>query len=898
MNNESETLPHSPNDPEQKPKRIPWIFRWFLRLFITISILLVILLGTIFVIGYYYQDDVKEYVIKQLNDQLNTEVIVDGKNIDFTVIKNFPYASVDFKNIKALDAMKSEHRDTLFSAGKISLQFNIIDIFNKNYHIKKIELSDADLKIRIDKDGSDNYHFWKESKDSVNSGFSFALEKIVLKNVHFSFKDHKQKQIIESQIKQSVLSGQFSEASYSLETVSDLFVERIKLDSTNYIRKKNIHAELELRVDNNLPSYKITNGKITIEDLLFEVFGNLIRANDESIINLGIKGKEMDIQSVLSLVPAKYKTDINDYESEGEIYFDATIQGSLANGNIPAIVADFGMKNASITQIKDNITLNNVNLSGHYSNGNKMKKEISIFELKRFSATINKGTLAGDFKMKDLKRPTYSGHLQVNTTLDELQRFIKVDTIETVNGQIKMDATFSSNGNNSENKAEEKFIASGDLFISDANIKLKNNSLLFSSINGEFKFDNNDLIVNSLTGKVSNSDFELKGFFRNMINYMIKEDQDINIEASLNSKNIDLNELLANKEEDSGKRSKYKLRFSDHINVNLNSEIDHLVFRKFNASTIRGVVKLKNKKLVIDPVTLSTMNGSITAGGMIDGTDTTKLLVTCFSDINKINVTKMFEQFENFGQTAITDKNIKGVATAKIQFASILNPALEMEMDKLYAGIDMSIDNGELNNVEAMKSLSRFIEVKELESVRFANLKNQIEIKNQVVNIPKMEIKSSAINITASGTHTFKNAINYRVKLSLNELLAKKARSAKKENEDFGEVADDGLGRTNIFLLMTGTVDDPIIKYDSKSAIQNVKQDLKVEKQNLRSILKDEFGLFKKDSTLNKKDAGKKEDETKFKINWEESDKPAANAGKGASKELKPPKKEADDDDF
>ena len=60
------------------------------------------------------------------------------------------------------------------------------------------------------------------------------------------------------------------------------------------------------------------------------------------------------------------------------------------------------------------------------------------------------------------------------------------------------------------------------------------------------------------------------------------------------------------------------------------------------------------------------------------------------------------------------------------------------------AGIDMSIVNGELNNVEAMKSLSRFIELKELESVRFATLKNLIEIKNQIVNIPKMEVKSTA----------------------------------------------------------------------------------------------------------------------------------------------------------
>ena len=210
-----------------------------------------------------------------------------------------------------------------------------------------------------------------------------------------------------------------------------------------------------------------------------------------------------------------------------------------------------------------------------------------------------------------------------------------------------------------------------------------------------------------------------------------------------------------------------------------------------------------------------------------------------------------------------------------------------MDLDKLYAGVEMTIENGEMNNVEAMKSLSRFIELKDLENIRFSTLKNQIEIKNQVITIPKMEVRSNAINITASGTHTFKNEINYRVKLSLNELLSKKAKQAKKQNDEFGEVADDGLGRTNIFLLMTGTIADPVIKYDSKSAIKNVQQDLKVEKQSLKTILKEEFGLFKKDSTLNNKTP--KED-TKFIIKWEEADK------KEEKKELKKPKKPEEED--
>jgi len=64
--------------------------------------------------------------------------------------------------------------------------------------------------------------------------------------------------------------------------------------------------------------------------------------------------------------------------------------------------------------------------------------------------------------------------------------------------------------------------------------------------------------------------------------------------------------------------------------------------------------------------------------------------------------------------------------------------------------------------------------------VKFATLKNQIEIKDKVISFPAMDIKSSAINIQASGTHTFDNVINYRLRILLSELLSKKARKAKK----------------------------------------------------------------------------------------------------------------------
>jgi len=53
-----------------------------------------------------------------------------------------------------------------------------------------------------------------------------------------------------------------------------------------------------------------------------------------------------------------------------------------------------------------------------------------------------------------------------------------------------------------------------------------------------------------------------------------------------------------------------------------------------------------------------------------------------------------------------------------------------------------------------------------------------------------------------------------------------------------------------IYLTMSGTVDEPVFSLDSDERINDFKESLTLEKENIKSILKTEFGLFQKDSTV------------------------------------------------
>lgn len=130
------------------------------------------------------------------------------------------------------------------------------------------------------------------------------------------------------------------------------------------------------------------------------------------------------------------------------------------------------------------------------------------------------------------------------------------------------------------------------------------------------------------------------------------------------------------------------------------------------------------------------------------------------------------------------------------------------------------------------------------------------------------------MDIDFFGSHNFNKQIDYHFSFYLPQLLTMQAKKRKEQNKEFGEEQDDGLGRV-LHYYMTGTTDKPLFKRDLKAEKAKRKENIKKEKQNIKAILNEEFGIFKKDTLRNSKEkkqpAPKKEN--KFKVKWGDKNK-------------------------
>ena len=238
-------------------------------------------------------------------------------------------------------------------------------------------------------------------------------------------------------------------------------------------------------------------------------------------------------------------------------------------------------------------------------------------------------------------------------------------------------------------------------------------------------------------------------------------------------------------------------------------------------------------------------------------------------DLEDININSAFRSFNNFGQDFLKAENINGDLSGSLSLLLPADSLWKTDIKAITAEGKYILVNGALIDFEPVKQLSSFIEVSELENISFEKLENDFFIRNNYLYIPQMDIKSSAADLSVSGKHSFDNDYEYHVRVLLSEILSRKLKKPKPNTTEFGAVKDDGLGRTSVLLKIEDRGKDVKVGYDIKAAGNEIKSDIRTERQTLKTILNEEYGWFKNDTAVTQKPAA---GAPRFRITWEETD--------------------------
>lgn len=820
-----------------------WIFFFSLFLVTTITVVL-----------HVYEDEINQYAIDELNNYLKTDVTV--RHMEVSIFHAFPNASIEFENVFIADAFETvQSNDTLLFAEKLYFHFNLWDLISGDYKVKRVSMHNGQVNLRTTSTGDVNYAILKETEDTVESdeNFRFLIELMKLENIDFALFNQSTNQDYQVKIKNALIAGDFAATTFQLEAEGDLQIDRIKSNSLTLISDKSASLNLGLDINSEKQSYTFNKGDLTVDKMNF----NLTGAIDSSSINLNMIGQNIEIAQLMESISSADSEEAKQYEGDGNFNFIGKIEGPFSRVEMPSITADFSISKASLVEKESKIKIYDIGIIGSY--GNAFGDRTEQLSLKNIELKLLNSHLNGTAYINDFSQPILAAKANGNIDLGAFHRFFGFQTVEEISGNVKLNLACSVRFFDPEYRKDKFEILSsnGNFTLSKVALKSTLSPLRFANISGEVIVKEKDAAVKDFLVETANSDLLFNGALKNLLAY-IDGSGSLGMIASMESEHIDLNEFLgpSNKESE-GPPTLFELPAD--LNLNLELKLKKFDWDNHNFTDISGQFLLVNRKVNVNQMRLKTLGGEVYGkltltnglekGNIIDG-------VVNFSGIN---VKKLFAEWDNFQQESITDQHLSGTVDGKIDLLLLFDPYFSLIEEQIFALSDIRIINGELNNLETMKSVTDYMRSnralklmlndhidrfeEKLMHLKFSELKNQIEIKDRRITIPKMTIKSNALDVNLFGWHDFDDNIEYHFSFRFNQL------KAKTEITEFGKVVDDGLGII-IYLTMTGTIDEPIFSLDSDERKNDFKESISLEKENMKSMLKSEFGLFQKDSTV------------------------------------------------
>lgn len=839
------------------------------KILIALGVFTLLLAAAFITIALVYEKQVKKIIVGEINKQLISPVQVG--DIEFSLIKNFPKASLSFYNVKAqsvYQGMDNNHcPKNILTAKEISLQFNIKDVFNGNYTINKVNLKGINLNVFIDALNNDNYHCWRSDTASNSAEVKFKMNQIDINNFDVTYNDLQKELNFDLLFNDGLMQGEVFANDFALIIQSKLTIKGFEYEKHKYLTNKKLVLNFGLLKQNEVVSFN--NASAALEKLTLNLSGSFGRDD----INFEAKGNKLDIQSFISLLPEHLSQKFAEYNSQGLFAFHLKVKG---NQKQPAIRASFEIVNATLGQNASKVELRKLNLKGYYSNGRSQNMQTSGLYVNTFNASLNKSPIEGKFSIVDFTEPFIDGNIKASFKLNELKEILQLDTFNLLEGNadlvLRISCPIAQLKQKDITKAKQGELA-GSLQLKNGSFIFKNDVMKYENIEANLYADDNYILVKNLSFMHGKSEIELQGELSNFQALLNNNQEKAVLRAYLNSSNFELEDWLPKHQAKADNSRKSDEIYLNSIDLKLKTKIERFKFDNFRASNLSSNIYFKEKQFRFDSLKFNSMDGKATANGAIYLQANGGFDLKCDAKLSKISINKLFEQLNNFGQKTLTDKHIAGKLSAEIVYKSSWSDMNTIIPESILADATVLITDGQLNNFTPLNKLSKFVAVSELGHIKFNELANNISISNKKIYVPQFQIKSSAMNLYCSGTHDFNNNIDYHFKVTLNELLSKKRKREVPKNNDFDEIEESEDGKTTLFISMTGNIDNPKIKFDKKELKQFVKDEIKSEKQAVKQLLKDEFGFFKKDKSLNQKEEIKGAKQKDFEIEWEEDPK-------------------------
>ena len=513
---------------------------------------LVLLIIATSALVFAFKDDIAKRLLLGINTHTKGELQI--RDININPLIHFPNISLTLNSPRYFEKKTSEVdslNHPIFHFSKLHIAFDLLELLDSRLEITAISVDNGSINIVQNPDSTYNFtnaFLPKNTAPSVPNKFEFeedtlkakpeillAINRLKLNDVDVNISLLKACQQLT--IHRANASLKYVSDSIECKLSTDLHIQTALIDEVILLENEDLFINIDFFLDRKKNQISIYQSDIEFKKAQLYARG-MINFNKQGSIDLSFETNDEELQFTNLFLTSEGIKNIKN----GGLFLEGTIKGNMDN-QLPNIECMFGASNLKIQVPNSGEYLENININGQFSTGNKSNLSQAMLKIDTVTARLPSGYIQGSAHVRNLRTPEIKYNLDASFELNELNNIFELGPLENLKGRVvindKYHGFLRENYGWMDSSPEPFFLELDSVSF------VLNNIMTVDLVDGVLSGNLDTLKVSSLQVKTQNSDFKVDGIINSISNFIYKQNHPIKAELSIESKLYDFPEFFA-----------------------------------------------------------------------------------------------------------------------------------------------------------------------------------------------------------------------------------------------------------------------------------------------------------------------------------------------------------------
>jgi Uncharacterized protein involved in outer membrane biogenesis len=747
---------------------------------ITVGVIIVLM----FLLPFAFQGKIADIVKAEGNKMLNAQF--DFKKLNISLFRNFPQASVTLEDFW-LKGTGEFANDTLVQAGEVTAAINLFSLFgDSGYDVSKIFIEDTRLHAIVLPDGHANWDIMKPdtaaavetpaAEEEEASAFKVKLQRFVIKNMNLIYDDRQGEMYADIRGFNVICAGDLGSDRTTLKLEAETESLTYRMNGIPFLANADISAKMDVDADFINNKYTLKDNTIRLNAIQAGIDGWVALKDPAIDMDLKLNTNDIGFKEILSLIPAIYATEFSSLKTDGTATLTATAKGILQGDTVPAFNIDMQVKNAMFRYPALPAGVDQININAKIQNpGGNI--DLTTVDINPFGFCLagNPFSLTANVKTP-VSNPDFKAEAKGTLNLGMVEQVYPLEGMK-LNGTINADMQIAGCLSAIEKEQYDRIQASGTIGLTGMKLRMEDipDMEIKKSL---FTFTPKYLQLSETTVNIGKNDITADSRFENYIGYVLKG---TTLKGNLNVRSdyFNLSDFMSTDTEDTSSPENTTaadtaattvtgiVEVPRNIDFQMDANLKQVLFGKMSFNNMNGKLIVKDGKIDMKNLSMSTMGGNVVMNGYYSTADIKKPEMKAGFKLTDIGFAQAYKELDMVQKMAPIFENLKGNFSGSINVLTNLDASMSPVLDTMQGDGSLSTRDLSLSGVKAIDQIADAIKQPSLKEMKVKDMTLDFTIKDGRVETKPFDIKMGDYNLNLSGSTGLDQTIDYTGKIKL-----------------------------------------------------------------------------------------------------------------------------------